>query len=404
MSGSQPPSPALRAIIHCDMDAFYASVEQLDAPELRHRPVIVGGDVHRGVVSACSYEARHYGVHSAQPMALAVRRCPGAVLRPVRMDRYREVSRAVFAVFGRFTDRIEPLSIDEAFLDVTGCDRLFGPATAIAARIRSAIREELGLVVSAGVARNKFLAKLASQRAKPDGLLDLIHIEPERFLEPLPVTALWGVGEQTEARLKTLGITTVGALRALALADLERLFGRLGGVLHELARGRDERPVVTTAGVKSVSHEETFAEDLHGREPVIRELRDLAERVAGRVRAKGLRGRRVTLKVRFADFSTVTRSRTLERGIDNGQAIQRTVLDLLDRTDGARKPVRLLGVGISDWAGDPQGDLFMDEGTEKRRALDRAMDQVHRRFGRDRLQPADLASESRTEEGGDGGE
>ncbi len=396
-----------RQILHADMDAFYASVEQLDDPALRGLPVIVGGDLRRGVVSACSYQARDFGVHSAQPMALALRRCPQAQVRPVRMARYREVSRAVMAIFADFTDRIEALSIDEAFLDVTGCERLFGPARTIAGQIRSRVRQELDLAVSIGLAPNKFLAKLASQKAKPDGLLEIRAEEAESFLRPLPVADLWGVGEVTAKRLGELGIVTVAALLRYPVQGLIARFGPAGHHLLALGRGEDERPVAPAGEIKSVSHEETFSEDLTSAAVIGRELHDLAQRVAARLRRQGLRGRQVTLRVRYADFTTVSRSRTLGKGIDNGATLFGIVRELLTRTEAGRQPVRLLGVGVADWEelGAGQQELFGESPqTARHRALDRAVDQVNRRFGDGRVGPASLmpGPASDSEEGRDG--
>ncbi len=404
----------MRAIIHCDMDAFYAAVEQLDHPELRGRPVIVGGDPRRGVVSACSYEARRYGVHSALPMASAIRCCPQAAILPVRMDRYLELSRQAFAIFSRYTDRIEPISVDEAFLDVTGCERLFGPATAIASAIRTVVRKELGLVVSAGVASNKFLAKLACQQAKPDGLLEVTEAGVQAFLTPLPVAALWGVGTVTAELLKMRQIQTVGELQALPLAHLAALFGNAGEKLYRLARGIDDRPVKRTEEVKSVSQEVTFGDDLKDILLIRRTLLDLAERVAARLRDQKLAGRRVTVKVRYDDFTTVTRSRTLPRGIDNGRELFQVGLELLSRTDAGRWPVRLLGLGAADFAqaGMVQAELFEPlRERQRQQALDHAADILRRRFGRSSVGPAELlgAREGKegsttAEEGDDSGE
>ena len=403
-----------RSIIHCDMDAFYAAVEQLDHPEFRGRPVIVGGDLRRGVVSACSYEARHFGIHSAQPMALAVRYCPQAVVLPVRIGRYRELSRKVFSIFSRYTDRIEPLSIDEAFLDVTGCERLFGPPKAIASAIRTAVRAELGLAVSAGVASNKFLAKLACQQAKPDGLLEVTDQEISTFLTPLPVEALWGVGAVTAELLKKRGVHTVGELQSLPSAHLAALLGQGGEQLYRLARGIDDRPVARDEEVKSVSHEVTFGDDLHDIARLKRELLDLAERVAARLRAQCLTGRRVTLKVRYGDFKTVTRSRTLSHGVDNGRELLLVGIELLARTEAADRPVRLLGLGVAEFLPkmEVQEELFEpSQERQRRQALDRAADLLRGRFGRPSLGPADLlegraaeGGSALAEEGDDGGE
>ena len=371
-----------RNIIHLDLDAFYASVEQQDFPELRGRPVVVGGSVERGVVCACSYEARGFGVRSAMAMAKALRLCPKAVVRPVRMARYQEVSREVFAIFARYTDRIEPLSVDEAFLDVSGCEKLFGPAPRIAAIIRQAVREETGLTISAGVAPNKFLAKLASEHGKPDGLFE-VPDPPESFLLPLPLGRLWGVGPVMLGRLENLGLRTVGDLRRLSRERLTKLFGASGEHLFHLAQGVDHRQVETSAEAKSVGHEDTFDRDLWDREEMRRALLDLAERVAIRLRRHGLTGSTLILKVKYGDFTTVTRSRTLPAGLDHAMDIHRVAVELLDRTAAGQQAVRLLGISLGrleDSAGE-QGSLFGAEARRRQVALDQAVDKVRQRFG-----------------------
>lgn len=396
-----------RSIIHLDLDAFYASVEQYDDPQLRGLPVLVGGRSGRGVVCACSYEARRYGIHSAMPMAKALRLCPTAAVRPVRMDRYRLFSRRVFAIFARFTDRIEPLSLDEAFLDVSGCERLFGPAEQIAAQIKTAVRQETGLTISAGVARNKFLAKLASDHKKPDGLYVVPH-PPDSFLLPLPLKRLWGVGPVTCQRLEKLGLHTVADLRRLSEARLERLFDSAGRQLYCLARGEDSRPVVVASAPHSIGHEDTFEYDLQNPLDLHRSLLDLAERVATRLRNKGLAGSVVQLKVRYADFSTVTRRRTVEPPLDSAMAILQVAKDLLLRTDAGQRPVRLLGISLCQFREEHevQGELFGAEQRDRVSALDGAVDQLRQRYGVKGVQRASLMTggrdESAAETGGDG--
>lgn len=396
-----------RHIIHCDLDAFFASVEQLDNPALRGRPVIVGGSVERGVVSACSYEARRYGVRSAMAMARAVRLCPMAVVQPVRMARYRELSRQVFAVFSRYTDRIEPLSIDEAFLDVSGCERLFGPARAIAARVRAEVLAETGLTVSAGIAPNKFLAKLASDHGKPDGLTEVRPGEVDAFLLPLPVSLLWGVGAVTAGRLERHGLQTVADLRAAGRQRLERLLGSAGASLWRLARGEDERPVTPLAPPRSVGHEETFATDLWDVAEMRRQLLAMSERVARRLRRQGVAGACVTLKVTYADFRKISRSRTVAEPLDSAAPLHREALSLLARTDAGDEAVRLLGVSVSALAPAESGqaDLFGNEERQRRCELDRAMDRLAARFGERSVCRGSLLEEGSTaEEGSDGGQ
>jgi DNA polymerase-4 len=379
-------------IIHLDMDAFYASVEQRDHPELQERPVIVGGSLERGVVSACSYEARPFGVRSAMPMRRALRLCPEAVVMPVRMERYREVSRQVFAIFARYTDRIEPLSVDEAFLDVAGCGRLFGTAAQIAARIRQEVRQELGLAISAGVAPNKFLAKLASESAKPDGLLEIAPEGVDAFLLPLPVERIWGVGAKAAERLHRLGCRTVADLRRFPREQLVRLFGVWGERLYSLARGEDERAVEVEQEARTIGAEETFAVDLTDPELLRRQLLAQAEKVAARLRRQGLKGRTVTLKVRYGDFETLTRRLTLAEPTANGMRLYRAGLDLLERTEAGQRPVRLLGlsVGALDSAAPDQGALFPDLESERLADLDRALDRLQERFGAGGVRRASL--------------
>ncbi len=398
-----------KTILHLDLDAFYASVEQNDEPSLQGRPVLVGGRSGRGVVCACSYEARDYGIHSAMPMARALRLCPEAVVRPVRMARYRQLSQQVFAIFSRYTDRIEPLSLDEAFLDVSGCERLFGPAEEIATQIRSIVRAETGLTISAGVAKNKFLAKLASAHGKPDGLC-VVPEPPNGFLLPLPLKRLWGIGPVTCRRLEKFGLRTVADLRQLDEARLERLFGNLGRQLYHLARGEDDRSVQTTSSRHSIGHEDTFDHDLHDSKALHRSLLDLAERVATRLRAKELAGRMVQLKVRFADFSTVTRCQTVNPPLDSALEILAVAKTLLRRTDAERYPVRLLGISLSQLQAkhEGQGELFGTEQRQKTAALDGVVDLLRQRFGARGVQRASLMEartlESVAEPGSDSGD
>ncbi len=372
-----------RRIIHLDMDAFYASVEQQDRAELRGQPVIVGGSAERGVVCACSYETRPFGVCSGMAMARALQLCPQARVLPVRMGRYQQVSEEVFAVFERYTDRIERLSIDEGFLDVTGSERLFGSALEIARKIRCEVRETTGLAVSAGVAHNKFLAKLASELSKPDGLLAIHPDQVDDLLVPLPIGRIWGIGKVTAKRLESRGLQTIGDLRSLSEEHLVRLCGKAGRQIYHLARGEDARPVVPGEGIKSIGAEETFARDLWASAELTRELLALSERVGRRLRRKALAGRCVTLKVKYADFSSISRSQTLSAGVDNAAEIYRQVTGLLTKTEAERRAVRLLGVSISQLEpkGSGQGDLFGGEDRARQAALDRAVDQLWERYG-----------------------
>jgi DNA polymerase IV len=379
-------------IIHLDMDAFYASVEQHDHPELQGRPVIVGGGRERGVVAACSYEARPFGVRSAMPIYRALRLCPEAVLLPVRMARYQEVSRQVFAIFARYTDRIEPLSIDEGFLDVSGCERLFGTATEIGQRIRREVRYELGMAVSAGVASNKFLAKLGSESAKPDGLLEIDPEGVDAFLLPLPVERIWGVGAKATQQLNRYGCRTVADLRRMTEVQLKGMFGVWGERLYRLARGEDSRGVEVDQAAKSFGAEETFAKDLRRLDHLQRELLAQAEKVAARLRRHGLEGHNLTLKVRYDDFETQTRRLTLSEPSANGLTLYRAGLKLLQRTKAGTRPVRLLGLtaGGLEPAGQAQASLFPDAGNLRLAKLDRAVDKLSERFGSNQVLRASL--------------
>lgn len=373
------------AIIHVDMDAFYASVEERDRPELAGRPVIVGGSAEaRGVICAANYIARRYGVHSAMPTATARRLCPEAVLLPVRIDYYAQVAQQIRDIFFRYTPAVEPLSLDEAFLDVTASEKLFGPAVAIAQRIKQEIRQELRLVASVGVAPNKFIAKIASDVRKPDGF---VVVEPEgmqAFLDPLPVERLWGVGKVSAAVFERLGIRTVEQVRQQSVEMLRKHFGQMGEQLWQLAHGFDDRPVVPERQAKSISNETTFPTDIDDPAVLRAWLRELAEQVAARLRREGLYGRTVQLKVRFADFRTITRAQTLPRATNITQEIWRAAADMLaTRLPVDHPSVRLLGVGVSGFEDeDPgQGDLFGQETQQRQQQLDAVADRINDRFG-----------------------
>jgi DNA polymerase-4 len=374
--------PHKRTILHLDLDAFYASVEQRDRPELRGTPVIVGGHRMRGVVCACSYEARAFGVHSAMPMSRALRLCPHAEVLPVRMARYQELSREVFNIFERYTDLIEPLSVDEAFLDVTGSRRLFGSGLDIARKIRAEVKTELDLTISAGIAANKFLAKLASEQAKPDGFFQ-VPDKVDDFLLPLPLKRLWGVGPVMLSQLESLGLRTVGDLRNLQRSVLEKRFGQAGAHLYLLARGEDRRPVETGRAIKSIGHEDTFDRDIRDRETLAVALLDLAERVAARMRRKGLMGTTLTLKVKYADFTTATRSRTVADGIRHAEDMVNLARELLDKTEAGRKPIRLLGISLGNLRDKDRGQsmLFGEDRRQHLKDLEQAVDVLRERFG-----------------------
>lgn len=379
-------------ILHCDMDAFYASVEERDRPELVGKPVIVGGAPEkRGVVSAANYVARRYGVHSAMPSATARRLCPNGVYLPPRIGYYAEVSRQIREVFERFTPLVEPLSLDEAFLDVTGSEQLFGSAAAIGLKIKEAVRKETGLVVSVGVAPNKFLAKIASDFKKPDGFFVVEAGRVQEFLDPLPVERLWGVGKQSSKVFERLGIRTIGQLRQWPVDTLRGRFGSHGEHLWQLAHGIDDDPVVAEREAKSVSHETTFEQDIDDLEVLRAWLIDLTEQVAWRLRRHGLKGRTVHLKVRFADFSLITRSQTLPSPTDITDELWRTADELLCcRLPSSHLPVRLIGMGVSGFGstGMTQGLLFDQDERKKQADLDAATDQIRERFGAGALRRA----------------
>jgi DNA polymerase-4 len=376
-------------ILHVDMDAFYASVEQRDDPALRGRPVVVGGVGGRGVVSAASYEARRFGVHSAMPTATARRLCPHAVFLPPRMDHYVAIARQIREALLWFTPRVEPLSLDEAFLDVYGCEPLHGPAADIARQIKERIRAETQLTASVGVAANKFLAKLASDHGKPDGLVVVPPAEVTAFLDPLPVGRLWGVGARAEKRLHALGIRTVGQLAALPQRVLGDHFGAVGRRIWHLAQGEDDRPVVPDREAKSISTETTFAHDVGDRAVLRVWLLELVDQLAGRLRQEGVRARAVGLKVRSSDFRTHTRSLSLAEATDVTEFLWRAALALFERAVVREVlPLRLLGVAASSLTRDAlvQGDLFDDTRRRRQVALDRAVDAIRGRLGRSAIQ------------------
>jgi DNA polymerase IV len=391
-------------ILHVDMDAFFVAVELLDRPELVGQPVVVGGDGARGVVAAASYEARSYGVHSAMPSTRAKRLCPSAVFLRGRHGRYSEVSKQVFDLFRTVTPLVEGLSLDEAFLDVAGARRLLGQAPGIAWRLRRLIADELGLSCSVGVAPRKLTAKLASEAAKPrpgrTGPVPgpgVVVVRPEDelvFLHRHPVGALWGVGPATRRRLDRFAVRTVGDLAALPVDTLVGALGEAHGRhLHDLAWARDERPVVTSTAPKSVGHEETFARDHASSEWLGREVVRMADAVAGRLRRAGLSGRTIVLKVRFADFRTITRSATVPQPIDGGRAIAAVAKRLLDGVD-ASPGVRLLGVSVSGLSAGGGQLSLEDGGAGSWSAATGAVDAIRDRYGDDAIVPAALAGPS----------
>ena len=379
-----------RTIIHVDMDAFYASVEQRDRPELAGRPVVVGADPRgRGVVSAASYEARRFGVHSAMPIGRAARLCPHAAFLPVDMVKYAQVSRRIMEVLAEFTPLMEAISIDEAFLDVSASRALMGDGPTIAARIKARIREAVGLAASVGVASNKFVAKVASDLEKPDGLVVVAPGAEAAFLGPLPIVRLWGVGKVTAAALESIGVRTIGQLAVIPEAHLQARFGASGVGLLGLALGHDDRPVEPFAPPKSMGAEETFERDHRDVERLCATLRGQAERVARELRAEGYAGRTVQLKLRFADFSTLTRRHTAEPTQD-GLRIYQEARALLERI-ALEQPVRLIGLSVSELGRASEGQLsLLGPDAARRERLSRALDRLTGRFGETSIRPASL--------------
>jgi DNA polymerase IV len=389
------PSTPTEPILHVDMDAFYASVETLKDPSLRGRPLVVGSPGPRGVVMSASYAARDFGIRSAMPSARARRLCPEAVFVPPDFTSYQAYANRLREVFLSFTPLVEPLSLDEAFLDVSGATTLFGSPPRIAEHVRTAVSEEVALTCSVGVAPNKLLAKLGSAAAKPNGVVVVSAGDVSSFLHPLPVDALWGVGERTHETLGRLGVRTVGELAATAPSVLERVLGEgTGRHLAALAAGRDDRPVIPYEPPKQVSHEETFDHDIDADEDVLRELLHLSFRVAARLRTDGYRARTVTIKVRLASFTTLHRSRTVADATDVGADLYRTAMDLYRGLPGARRRIRLLGVAASGLvaAGAEQLALVRSGRWED---AERALDQIDRRFGEGTAFPAALLGRRR---------
>ena len=374
------PTVTERTILHVDLDAFFAAVEQRDRPELRGKPVIVGGDpAGRGVVSAASYEARRFGVHSAMSLREAVRRCPDGVFLPVDGRRYQQASRDVMAVLRRFTPQVEPISIDEAFLDVTGSRGLFGDGRSIATAIKAAVREDVGLTASVGVASTKLVSKIASDLRKPDGLVVVEPGEEAVFLAPLPIGRLWGVGQKTATALADYGVRTIGDLAALSPDLLVRRFGKHGGSLTSRARGVDDDPVHEGDPAKSVGHEHTFDSDTSDREVIERTLLAMSDGVAGRLRSAGVRASTIAVKIRDSSFRTITRQKTLPEPTDLTDPIFRAAVDLA-RPEVRGIRVRLLGVTASNLGDREQLGLFPSDDPRRRAAIE-AADTLRRRYG-----------------------
>ncbi len=375
----------MRSIIHVDMDAFFASVEIHDRPELGGKPVIVGGRADaRGVVAAANYIARTFGIHSAMPVSTALRLCPAAVLLPPRLERYSEVSHQIRAIFERFTPVVEPLSLDEAFLDVSGSLALFGSAQSIGHKIKTMIRNELGMTASIGIAHNKLLAKIASDLEKPDGFVVVPANGIQAFLDPLPVSRIWGVGRVAERKLKGIGIHNIAGLRKTTMKQLEPLFGqKTSRHLLACAQGVDSRPVVPDREAKSISHEQTFPQDVDQKDVLYGTLLGLTEQVMRRLRNTDKLARCIELKLRFADFSTITRSRHLAAPTDVTSEIWHVLQQLMQQHWNGQ-PVRLTGMGVSELQHLEirQGDMFLDATHAHQQQVDRVADDIRERFGK----------------------
>jgi len=384
-----------RVILHIDMDAFFAAIEELDFPEYRGKPVVVGADPKegkgRGVVSTCNYEARKYGIHSAMPISQAYRRCPTAIYVFPRMKRYVEFSKRIHAIFHEFTPKVEPISIDEAFLDVSGSIRLLGDPIEIAKKIKQRIKNQTGLTASVGVAPSKFVAKIASDLQKPDGLVVVEQGKVSDFLNPLPISKMWGVGKKTEVKLKAQGIDTIGKLAQIPRDTIVKRMGKVGLHFWSLANGIDDRNVEIGHQVKSVSLENTYHEDVENEKTIEESIRALSDNVSRILRKKRFKGKTITLKIRLEDFSTFTRAHSYKSFIDSSEIIASVCLQLYHSFDRQAKKVRLLGVAVSNLnteCGDQLG--FFDESNKEEQKIDEVIDMVQNKFGVDKIKKASL--------------
>jgi DNA polymerase-4 len=389
-----------RYILHLDVDAFFASVEEILDPSLKGKPIIVGAPPEqRGVIASASYAARVFGVRSAMPTAQALRLCPQAIVLPPRHRVYREYSARMMTILSEYSPLIEPLSLDEAFLDVTGCEARWGSPEELAHQLQERLEVELGLSVSIGLASNKLVAKIASGLEKPRGFVVVPHGKEAEFLAPLPVEKLWGVGEVTARSLHEMGVFTIGQLARLSLDQLEARFGRRGRDLYRQARGMDDSPVMVEREGKSLSRETTFAEDIGDMRVLKKTLLSLSESVARRLRKQGLRGRTVKLKLRYADFTTLTRQVTIDIPTDLEQVVFDQAARLLDKAWDRRRKVRLIGVGVSKFEPEER-QLSLFEGTgegkaEKLRRLSQAVDRIREKYGDDAIRRASLVDGDR---------
>lgn len=386
-------------ILHIDMDAFFASVEQLDNPELRGKPVIVGGETNRGVVAASSYEARKFGVYSAMPIFQARQKCPQGIFVPPRRHRYQEVSKIIMSLLTSISPLVEPISIDEAFVDITGCEKIFGSPMEIGRKIKQKVREAVGLTCSVGIAPLKFLAKIASDMDKPDGLTIIKPEEVAAFIAALPVRKVPGVGENTEKNLERMGIKNLGDARAYSEKQLLDRLGKFGKRIFELANGIDRSAVKIDRPVKSASNEETLATDTRDKALLKHHLLAQSEDVGRQLRRHGLKAKTVTLKIKYADFIQKTRQTTLPRHTFSSEKIYQAAVALLDAVK-LDKPLRLIGVGASDLSAKDQPfqmDLFgnTDKSTDKWEKLDTTVDAIAAKFGKGTIKKAGLAEEGK---------
>lgn len=380
----------MRYILHVDMDAFFAAIEQRDNSALMGKPVVIGADPKggrgRGVVSTCSYEARKFGIHSAMPISIAYKRCPKAVFLPVDSEKYNQASNEIYDIFYNFTPKVEMISIDEAFLDITGSFHLFGGPLETCKLLKSRIKEKTKLTASVGLAPTKMVAKIASDIDKPDGLVIVGQGEVLDFLWPLDIDKIWGLGKKSKVIFNDLGIKTIGDLAKKDLKEVESILGKNGAYFWTLANGIDERGVETEEEAKSISNEHTFAEDAGDKRIIEAALISLCEKVSGRLRQEGLKGRTITLKIRLEGFLTYTRAKTLDKPTNFMDTIYKTIKELLDKFNRKGKKVRLVGVKVSNFAqGEVQATLFEEKDEEKQESIHKAIDKIKNKFGREAI-------------------